>query len=192
MRQKRTSTVSPFSNQALLQEAVTNSECVIDVIRTFFPTYNGKGTGHYNTVKKYLSLYGIDTSHFEVKRRMTSGILLMSRSSKLDIWDILAGKHPHYGSDKLRPRLIKEGILQNQCRECGLGDEWNGKPITLQLDHIDGNRLNNRLENLRIICPNCHTQTATHSSRNKNGTGGRDRTAARRDTTSLSTTDTPA
>lgn len=190
MRQTRKSTVSPFSDQELLRETVAKSECIIDVIRAFFPDFNGKGAGHYNTFKKYATLYGVDTSHFDAKKRMTSGLRSFSRASKIDLEDVFSGKH-HYESHKLRPRLIEESFLDNQCSECGLGPEWNGKPITLQLDHIDGERTNNRLENLRIICPNCHSQTSTHSGRNKR-TGGRDRTAAKRDTTSLSTTDTPA
>lgn len=44
---------------------------------------------------------------------------------------------------------------------CGIGNEWNGKPLTLQLDHINGDHSDNRLENLRILCPNCHSQTST-------------------------------
>lgn len=51
------------------------------------------------------------------------------------------------------------------CVSCGLTNEWNGKPITLQLDHKDGNSDNNSIENLRILCPNCHTQTDTYGSK---------------------------
>lgn len=53
------------------------------------------------------------------------------------------------------------------CEECGIGDKWNDKPLVLQLDHIDGNSDNNILENLRLLCPNCHTQTETWCARNK-------------------------
>lgn len=58
----------------------------------------------------------------------------------------------------------------DNCSVCGLGKEWNGKPITLQVDHIDGNSDNNTLENLRLICPNCHTQTETFCQRNHKNT----------------------
>lgn len=68
-------------------------------------------------------------------------------------------------SNDLKIRLIKESILKNECAECGLGAVWNGKPIILQLDHINGRCNDNRLSNLRILCPNCHTQTETHSGK---------------------------
>jgi len=52
------------------------------------------------------------------------------------------------------------------CSSCGCGEEWNGKPLTLQVDHIDGNNTNNVLSNVRLLCPNCHTQTETYGSKN--------------------------
>ena len=63
-------------------------------------------------------------------------------------------------SKSLKNRLISEGLKENKCEICGL-TEWMGKPITLQLDHINGKHSDNRLENLRILCPNCHSQTET-------------------------------
>mgnify|MGYP000055954211 CR=1 FL=1 len=62
----------------------------------------------------------------------------------------------------------------NTCQECGISNHWNGKPLTLQVDHIDGNALNNDLENLSLLCPNCHTQT--HTWGNKRGHGASART----------------
>jgi 5-methylcytosine-specific restriction endonuclease McrA len=64
----------------------------------------------------------------------------------------------------MRFRILHE--QNNQCSECGIGKTWNNKPLTLQLDHIDGDRKNNTRENLRMICPNCHTQTHTYGSKN--------------------------
>lgn len=78
--------------------------------------------------------------------------------------EILRGNHPQYQSSKLRIRLIKENIKKEECEICGI-TEWNGKPVPLELDHIDGNNSNHILNNLRIICPNCHHQTPTHSCR---------------------------
>jgi hypothetical protein len=55
--------------------------------------------------------------------------------------------------------------IANACTSCSLGPEWNGRPLTLELDHIDGDRLNNELVNLRLHCPNCHAQTETSNRR---------------------------
>lgn len=66
----------------------------------------------------------------------------------------------------VKRRLIGAGILKNVCDECGL-DEWRGKPISIQLDHRNGVRDDHRLENLRMLCPNCHSQTETFGAKNK-------------------------
>lgn len=84
----------------------------------------------------------------------------MIGKEKIALDDILSGNHPMYQSSKLRHRLINEGIKENCCSECGIA-EWNGKPLVLNLDHIDGNSFNHQLINLRILCPNCHSQTPT-------------------------------
>ncbi|QBZ72750.1 HNH endonuclease [Gordonia phage GodonK] len=60
----------------------------------------------------------------------------------------------------LRARLIEDGVKEAKCERCGIV-EWNGEPAPLELDHINGDNTDNRLENLRILCPNCHAQTPT-------------------------------
>lgn len=86
--------------------------------------------------------------------------------TRIELSDILAGKYPQYQTLKLKKRLISEGILVYKCAECGI-ESWNGKSLTLQLDHIDGNPHNHLLSNLRLLCPNCHSQTDTFCGRNK-------------------------
>jgi 5-methylcytosine-specific restriction endonuclease McrA len=85
---------------------------------------------------------------------------------KIPTNEILEGKHPYYQTLKLKKRLIKEGIKENKCEICEI-TEWNGKEISMQLDHIDGDSHNHKLENLRMTCPNCHSQTETYCGKNK-------------------------
>jgi hypothetical protein len=67
-------------------------------------------------------------------------------------------------SHRLRLKLIQQNIKEHKCEVCGLSS-WNGKPIPLELDHINGNNKDNRLENLRVLCCNCHAQTSTWRGR---------------------------
>lgn len=66
----------------------------------------------------------------------------------------------------VKRRLIEAGMLVNECASCGQGSSWNGKPLVLALDHINGKKRDNRIENLRLLCPNCHSQTETFAGRN--------------------------
>lgn len=80
--------------------------------------------------------------------------------------EILVEHSTYHSNQRLKNRLIKEGLLVDACLLCGLGPEWNGLPIILHLDHINGVRDDNRLGNLRVLCPNCHSQTDTFTGRN--------------------------
>ena len=71
-------------------------------------------------------------------------------------------------SNSLRKRLLSESVLNFECSCCKL-TEWNNKPISLELDHINGTSNDNRLENLRLLCPNCHSQTETYRGKNIKG-----------------------
>lgn len=98
----------------------------------------------------------IDISHFGRRAK---------RFNKIELKDILV-ENSTYQSNDLRKRLIAEGIVANKCVECGQLPWWNGKPLTLSLDHKNGIRTDNRLDNLRLLCPNCHTQTNTFGGKN--------------------------
>ena len=76
---------------------------------------------------------------------------------------LVAGRQ--IGRCNLKRRLIAEGLKENRCEQCGI-TEWQGKPLNMQLHHKDGDGTNNTLENLELLCPNCHAQTDTYGGRN--------------------------
>jgi 5-methylcytosine-specific restriction endonuclease McrA len=73
-------------------------------------------------------------------------------------------KNEFVSTPKLRKKLIQDGIKKHKCEMCGI-ENWLGKDITLELHHVDGNRFNNELSNLQILCPNCHSLTPNHGKK---------------------------
>jgi hypothetical protein len=121
--------------------------------------------GNILTVKKYIKLYNINIDHF-TGQGWNFGDNYKQTKNAIPLNDILDGLHPSYGTTHLKKRLIKDRLKENRCEECGL-TEWNNMPIALQLHHKDGDSTNHKFENLKILCPNCHTQTDTYGSKNK-------------------------
>lgn len=107
------------------------------------------------TLKKKLDQFNIDYSHF-TGQGWNKELKFKPKVAK-DLKDIMT-KNSTYQSYKLLKRLIEEGIKEHKCECCG-NTEWNGKPIPLELHHIDGDHSNNTKENLQVLCPNCHAQT---------------------------------
>lgn len=87
--------------------------------------------------------------------------------NKQDIKKILVENSEYCNRTSLKNRLYKEGIKFRKCEKCGQGEEWNGEHMSLILDHINGINNDNRLENLRILCPNCNATLNTHCGKNK-------------------------
>jgi 5-methylcytosine-specific restriction endonuclease McrA len=76
---------------------------------------------------------------------------------------LVAGRRTARGH--LKKRLLREGVKQNRCEVCGIS-EWRGQSLSMALHHVNGDGLDNRLENLELLCPNCHSQTSTYGGRN--------------------------
>jgi Zn finger protein HypA/HybF involved in hydrogenase expression len=114
------------------------------------------------TVHRRIEAQGLDTSHF-LGAGWRAGCTDPVRPAK-PLSEVLVRGRP-YSSHTLRRRLIREGVKKAACERCGRS-EWLGQAIRLELDHINGRSDDNRLENLRILCPNCHSQTETYRGRN--------------------------
>lgn len=115
----------------------------------------------YSTYKKYAIKYNCF-----IKNQGGKGIPGKSSDKKISLSDILEGLHPQYQSNKLRIRLLQEKIFEHKCSNCNLS-EWLNKPIPLELEHINGKSSDHRLENLTLLCPNCHSFTSTYRGKNK-------------------------
>lgn len=147
-----------------LRAAVPQSRSVYEVFRRLGLRVGG---GQHGTIKRRIRELGLDTSHFTGRawNRGGSGYRIRPRWT---LEQILVPLSPYGGgSAALKRRLLKERVLVNRCAICGSPPEWHGAPLILRLDHVNGDRRDHRLENLRLLCPNCDSQTPTYCGRNK-------------------------
>jgi len=144
-----------------LPAAVQEAECWQDVVGIL--GLSTSAAGNWRTVQKHSARLGLDTSHFRNTAQRRAGV---SRRQSLD--EILVDGI-EYASYHLKKRLFNEGLKEKKCENCGLS-EWLGLEVPFELDHINGIRTDNRIENLAILCPNCHSLTPTWRGRNRKAT----------------------
>ena len=144
-----------------LEEAVRKSRSLRQVLREIGLRPAG---GNYVQLQKYISELGLETSHF-TGRSWNKG-LKTGPKPRIPITKILV-KNSQFQSYKLKNRLFREGFKQEHCESCGWSERSSGGYLPLELDHINGDRHDNRIENLRILCPNCHSLTPTYRSRRR-------------------------
>ncbi len=123
----------------------------------------GPNGGSFSHVSARIKSLGLDTSHFG-QRRVTGGSNAVKEPSAVFV--ALPRGSRRARATQLRRALIAVGE-PHRCAECGQGPEWRGKPLTLQVEHMNGNYLDCRRSNLCFLCPNCHTQTATYARNRK-------------------------
>jgi hypothetical protein len=144
--------------EAEARAAVALSRSYAETLRTLGMCVSGGAGG---TLRKWVARWGISTEHFDpyayqrgprtAKRRPLEEVLVEDSS---------------FNRGHLKERLYDEGLKERRCELCGQGELWRGQRMALILDHINGKGRDHRLENLRIVCPNCAATLATHCGRN--------------------------
>lgn len=132
---------------------VEDANSVSDVIKAMKKALVGT---NYEVVRTRIKALGLDVSHWTGK----------SRSEKIPL-ELQLCENSVANRVSIKKGLLRKGLLVNECAICGRPPEWESKPLTLRLDHINGINNDNRLENLRLVCPNCDSQTSTYCGRNK-------------------------
>lgn len=147
-----------FVSKEELSHIVSESNSYSDVLRKLELPHIGGRTR--DVLKEKIKLFGISIGHFKPYsgKRKTS--------KRLSYDDILVQNSSYLNLDYLKKRLIKDKLLIYECYICKNDGFYNGIPLSLQMDHINGIRTDNRIENLRMLCPNCHTQTETYAAKN--------------------------
>ena len=124
---------------------------------------------NYTTIYKIIKEMNIDTSHMTGQGWNRGDIMGLSLFNTIPLEEILVKNSTYTNTQNLKKRIIAAGLKMRICEMCGL-KTWNGREISLELNHVNGDRFDHRLENLQLLCPNCHAQTENYRGKNiKNG-----------------------
>lgn len=125
-----------------------------DALRAFGLQHKG---GNGRTLKARITALGLSTDHFQVVQPLPA--------NKRELSDILVKGSTYSNCGHLKRRLIADGLIAEKCYECGIPAEWNGKPLALVLHHVNGEDDDHRIDNLALLCPNCHAQTDNYAGK---------------------------
>lgn len=147
-------------NDSQLIEAVVKAQSIADVLRSLGLVAAG---GNYKSIWSSVKRLNLDTTHWLGQRVGLQHGKFHSPKRSYD--DILVENSTYTSTFALGKRLVKDGILAKECAICGIS-AWLGEPLSLHLDHKNGKSRDHRRENLRLLCPNCHSQTPTYCGKN--------------------------
>lgn len=148
-----------------LIKATRDSKSICSILRKLGLKINGNS---HKKIKDRIKKLDLDTSHFTGKGwcKGENHEKFIRKHVEHPLEDILVKNSTYLCGAGLKKKLIKAKMFEDKCCDCGLQPTWQGKPITLQLHHVNGNRKDNRIKNLKILCPNCHSQTPTYMAKN--------------------------
>ncbi len=155
--------------ESSLRNAVKKSSSLRQTIENL--GLNSNGGGNYQTIARKIKEYSIDTTHWLGRTYWIGKRAPGYEGRNIAELLILYSDRIGVGRSNIKRRLLREGIIKNICSECNLETLWRGKPLVLILDHINGDNKDYRLENLRLLCPNCASQLDTFAGRNRNVNG---------------------
>lgn len=159
--------MAPRYDEEQLRIAVLQSRSVAETLRRLGMCATG---GNRLTLKKYAAAWGVDMGHFDPDAVRNESLARSWRSPQ-PLQEIMV-ESSTYSRGHLKRRLFEEGLKQRRCEICGQDEIWQGRRMSLVLDHVNGVRDDHRLENLRVVCPNCAATLDTHCGR-KNRLGPR-------------------
>jgi 5-methylcytosine-specific restriction endonuclease McrA len=145
---------SILRNKTLVEQAIEETNSVKEALE--FLGLRAAG-GNYKSFYRWCETHGLTPKHGTPELNL-AGLIRKREESRVPD-ELIFCEHSSYSRSLLKKRVIKDGMLEYVCNECGLKGEWNDKPMSLQLSHKNGVYNDNRLENLEFLCPNCHSQT---------------------------------
>lgn len=158
-------TLRPYTKQ-WLEELCAESYSLAEVLRKA----GRKGGGSQQTLKRKIQEFNIDTSHFTGqlwnKGKTSQNDSRIKSNEKYSLEEVFVENSP-VTQKVLRGYVERHHILEYKCQNCGCDGHWQDGIISLEIDHIDGDNKNNKINNLRYLCPNCHALTETYRGRNK-------------------------
>ncbi|WP_053848584.1 HNH endonuclease signature motif containing protein [Streptomyces sp. NRRL B-24085] len=148
----------------ILEPVVARSSSVYEVLRHLGLDPVG---GHHTNISGRIKAYGLDTSHFTPVRRTERQRCNQRRRTAEEILVEETSAHATRVPGSRLKRAMRELGTEERCALCGIESVWLGEPLPLEVDHIDGDWRNNRIDNLRLLCPNCHSTTDSYRGRGK-------------------------